>query len=284
MSNIDFDRFLRKLSAASERSPLDPRRIEWPAEVDPDSWYFSPELISLYGTPVWEAMSARERKRLSLCEAANFFSLNIHGEKYLIGEIRRRLVAGDDSELTRYLSHFIAEEARHMAYFSEFCERYAGKIYPDRSVRLEAGDDRELDRLLLFARIYVFEEIVDHYNRTMARDERLTGIAREINRMHHAEEVRHLAFGRRFLMRCVHREVNGWSDSMRAELHRQLAVYLEFVWTSYCNPDVYRDAGIDSPFEVWQATSTSTRAAAHRAAINRKRLGFLDVIGLLEAT
>jgi hypothetical protein len=282
VSGIDFDRFLQGLSAASERQVLDPAALDWPDAVDEDGWYFTPELISLYGTPVWASLDERQRKRLSLFEAVNFFSMNVHGEKYLISEIGRQLYGDDDHELSRYLLHFVAEETRHMMYFTGFCLRYAGRIYADRSVHSAGGEDAELERFLLFARINVFEEIVDHYNLTMARDERLVPIVREINRMHHLEELRHLAFGRRFLAQCVDRHVNQWTDARRAELRRHLSGYLQHTWKQYGNPDAYADARIDDAFAVWRELSAAPAVLEHRARIDGKRLQFLRKLALLE--
>ncbi len=282
MSGIDFDAFLRGLSATSERQVLDPAALEWPDAVDPDAWYFTPELISLYGTPAWEALDERRRKRLSFCEAVSFFSMNVHGEKYLISEIGRQLYGDDDYELSRYLLHFVAEETRHMMYFSGFCTRYAGRLYADRSVHSAGGDDAELDRFLLFARINVFEEIVDHYNRTMARDARLVPIAREINRLHHVEELRHLAFGRRFLAQCVETHVANWSEARRAGLRRHLSGYLRHTWQQYANPDAYADAGIDDAFAVWREVAASPAVQRRRHDVNASRLRFLRTLALLE--
>lgn len=284
MSNIDFAAFLRRLSRLSEGRPSDPSSMQWPAAIDPDGWYFTPELISLYGTPVWEQLGERERKRLSVCEALNFFSMNVHGEKYLISEIARQLYSGDDAELSRYLLHFVAEETRHMMYFSGFCLRYAGRVYADRTLPLgdSGSGDAEIDRFLLFARINVFEELVDHYNRTMACDERLEPVVREINRIHHVEELRHLAFGRRFLGECIAEHVGNWDERRREQLRQQLTAYLQYAWKQYYNPDAYADAGLAEPFELWRTVPSSPAAASHRAIVNAERLHYLRKLDLLE--
>ena len=283
MSRIDFDQFLAVLSATSEKQFIDPNAFNWPEEADPDAWYFTPELISLYGSDAWEAMDERQRKRLGFFEAVNFFSMNIHGEKYLISEISRRLYPSEESELSRYLLHFVDEEARHMMYFSGFCRRYAGKIYADNTLHSEDSGDEELDMFLLFARINVFEELVDYYNKTMAKDERLAPVAREINRIHHVEELRHLNFGRNFLKHCLDRHIDDWDQARRSELREHLSGYLDFVWKQYYNPHVYTDAGIDNGFELWRETNGSAIAEQHRNVINQKRLSFLRKLELLEA-
>jgi len=283
MNPIDFNRFLAELSATSEQDFIDPGDFDWPERLDADAWYFTPELISLYGTETWESLGEAQRKRLSLYEAVNFFSLNIHGEKYLVSEISRRLYADEATELSRYLTHFIDEEARHMMYFSGFCRRYAGRIYADRTLHGAASGDAELDLLLLFARINLFEEIVDYYNRVMARDDRLAPVVREINRIHHHEELRHLNFGRNFLRHSVEQHVDDWDPPRRGKLREHLAGYLQFVWKQYYNPDVYRDAGIPDAFATWRAQADAPLAQRHRDAINRSRLGFLRKLELLEA-
>lgn len=282
MNRIPFDRFLADLSAMSEDAFIDPRDFDWPDALDDSGWFFTPELISIYGTETWAAMSEAERKRLSFFEAVNFFSLNIHGEKFLISEISRRLYADDNPELSRYLTHFVDEEARHMMYFSGFCRRYAGKTYTDRTLHGADSGDEEVDRFLLFARINIFEEVVDHYNRVMARDQRLAPVVREINRIHHVEELRHLSFGRRFLANALENHVSDWGVDRRTFMREHLGGYLGMVWKQYDNPDVYRDAGIDDPFAVWQSQAVSASARERRSAIGCKRLSFLRKLDLLE--
>ena len=283
MNEIDFNRFLDELSVISEENLIDPADFTWPRELDEDAWYFTPELISIFGTATWHALDERARKRLSFFEAVNFFSLNIHGEKYLISEITRRLYAGESPQLSRYLTHFVDEESRHMMYFSGFCHRYAGKTYPDRTLHSDDSGDAELDQFLLFARINVFEEIVDHYNRVMAKDKRLASVVREINRIHHFEELRHLNFGRRFLQHCLDRHISDWGAQRREALRQHLEEYLRYVWKQYYSPAVYADAGIGDAFAVWRSAFVGEHAARQRAEINYKRLSFLRKLELLEA-
>ena len=167
--------------------------------------------------------------------------------------------------------------------FAGFCQRYAGRLYADRTVPLGDCGDPEIDRFLLFARINVFEELVDHYNLTMAKDTRLQPIVREINRIHHVEELRHLAFGRRFLTECIDSHVRDWDELRRAQLRQQLTAYLDFAWKQYYNPDTYAQAGLEEPFEVWRSAAGSAAAARHRADVNDTRLRFLRRLDLLEA-
>ena len=86
--------------------------------------------------------------------------------------------------------------ATHMTWFGGFCRRYAGKIYPDRKLVLPREHAPGEEDVLFFARVMIFELLVDTFNRRMAKDDRLHPLVREINRRHHEDESRHLAFGR----------------------------------------------------------------------------------------
>ena len=39
-------------------------------------------------------------------------------------------------EITEYLHHFVDEENKHMVMFGEFCNRYIGKVYPEKKISL----------------------------------------------------------------------------------------------------------------------------------------------------
>jgi hypothetical protein len=277
-----FNRAMDRLSRASSKNFLNPAQLEWPDKVDVNAWHFTPELISLYDSPVWRSLDEATRQRLSFYEAVNFFSLNIHGEKYLISEVSRRLYQDDNLRLNQYLLHFIEEESKHMMYFSNFCQRYAQKVYADKTLALGTEGNIDLDTFLLFARIYLFEEIVDEYNRIMAADNRIAGIAREINRIHHVEEARHLAFGRKFLSQQLSMHNAGWNKTTRAQIKCHLESYLTMIWKQYYNPQVYADAGIENAFEVWQNVTNSPVAIQHRQKICNSRLGLMRKLNLIE--
>lgn len=277
-----FNDALQKLSRASQRNFRNPATLAWPDRADSEAWQFSPELISLFPTPVWQQLDDASRKRLGFFEAINFFSLNIHGEKYLISEVSRRLYRDDDLALNQYLLHFIEEETRHMMYFSQFCQRYAGKVYPDNTLAMGTEHDPVVEDFLLFARIYLFEEIVDEYNRIIAADERVSAIAREINHLHHLEEARHLAFGRKFLHRQLEQLSSGWDSAIHDYVRQHLQAYLEMTLKQYYNPRVYQDAGIDDAFEVWRQAYQDPAAVAHRNRICARRLGLLRELNLIE--
>jgi hypothetical protein len=274
---------VRKLSAASRRRYQNPYdAIAWPDELDHHQWFTSPELVSLYGSPTWEALAEDRRQELSFWEAVNFYSLNIHGERALMEGLARRLYQPGLEEVAEYLHHFIDEENKHSVWFGTFCTRYAGKVYPDRNVSFprEFADGEE--DLLFFAKVSIFEEIVDRYNVVMGHDDRLVPVARQINANHHAEEARHLVFGRRIVAELWRSWSPRWSSEQVAGVRRYLAAFVESTWHEYYNPAVYRDAGLADPWAVAGAAWDHPAGQARRHEVNRVALGPLVEAGILE--
>jgi hypothetical protein len=272
-----------RLCAVSRQQYVNPYRdLVWPERLDLDQWFTSPELISLHGTAVYEALREDQQRRLSFYEAVNFFSLNIHGEKALIEGLARRLYQRDKGAIAPYLHHFLDEENKHMVYFGGFCNRYAGKIYPDRKLDVPRDYQPGEEDLLFFARVLIFEEIVDVYNVAMAADRRLAPIAREINRAHHRDEARHLVFGREIVAALLDQYRDQWAADVLRGIKEYLQTYLVATWKEYYNPDVYRDVGIEDAYTIRQRAFSSDTCVAHRVRVTERCLGYLQQHGLAE--
>jgi hypothetical protein len=266
-------RTVERLSEASRRSPH--TELVWPDALDREQWSFSPELISLYGTEAYARLTEPERKRLSFFEAVNFFSLNIHGEKFLVEGLARRLYRRGTETISPYLHHFLDEENKHMAYFGGFCTRYAGKVYPDRKLAFPREYAEGEEEFLFFAKVLIFEEIVDAYNVRMARDARLVPVVRQINQRHHDDETRHLAFGRRMVRDLHERYRPRWSRETREGLREAVAAYVLATWKEYHNPDVYRDAGLADPFTLHLESFRAPSSGERRKELSPKCLHFV---------
>lgn len=257
--------------------------LEFPERVAiGDEWFTSPELISAYGTDDYARLTEREQKTLSFYEAVNFYSLNIHGERMLLEGLAHRLYDSELREVSKYLHHFLDEENKHMVYFGTFCLRYGNKIYPDRKVTFPREYAPGEEHLLFFGRVMIFEEVVDYYNRHMARDERLNPVAREINRLHHADESRHLIFGRRVVKEIFDEFSPRWSEETLRGVWESIRGYFRVVWREYYNRDVYRDAAIaDGDGLALRLLESDEAPRALRRTVSKSPIEYLLKIGLL---
>jgi hypothetical protein len=273
------DRLVVRLSDASEKSPG--ARIEWPVTVDTHQWFMSPELISLYGTAVWDRLDEAARRRLSFFETVNFFSLNIYGEKPLVSGLAERLYAPEFRGVSPYLHYFLGEENRHMDYFGRFCQNYAGKIYPEKRFAFPREMALGEQDILFFAQTLVFELIVDHYNSVTANDERVIAISRLINRLHHRDEIRHLIFGRMLLADLWAHYSPKWGADVRVAIQDNILSFISATWRQYYNPDVYTDAGIPDPYETMDLAWTASARVAFRASVERSIFAALRQAGII---
>lgn len=269
MKSDELTATVEKLCQASTRDFINPYSyLDWPNELSKEQWFMSPELMSVYGTDIWNELSESQKMILSFYEAVNFFSLNIHGEKPLIEGLAHRLYQKTSNITTPYLHHFLDEENKHMVYFGGFCMKYAGKIYPNRKLSFPAEYEPGEEDFLFFAKVLMFEEIVDVYNVKMSLDERLVPIARQINLLHHKDEARHLVFGRRLVKEIFDTYASTWSAETLKRVRQYLADYLTATWKEYYNPDVFRDAGLSDPYDLAEQLFTSQQACLHRKRIS----------------
>jgi hypothetical protein len=272
-----------RLASQSRRHYHNPYEAAWPPAVDPEgSWYTAPELSSLYGTPLWDGLAEPARRRLSFFEAVNFFSLNIHGEKTLMAGLASRLYRPDLAGIADYLHHFLDEENKHSVYFGGFCRRYA-RVYRSRQVQFPGSPfTAEQDDFLFFAKTMIFEEIVDYYNARQAKDARLHPLARFINSYHHAEETRHLVFGRRLTARLWEVCAPAWGAEARESIREYLRAFVVMAWREYYNPDVYADCGFDDPWSLAERAWQAAPQQAHRRAASTRCLGVLRAAGVFD--
>jgi hypothetical protein len=274
----------KKLTRASQKFFYDvSTKLTWPETIDPETqWSMAPELVSLYGTPVWDGLSEAERKRLSFYETAGFFSLILQGERPLLEGMSHRMYTLEKNlSVTEYLHHFMDEENKHMMMFSGFLRRYVGKVYPEKKVAIPRKTAKGEDDIAFFAKVLVVEELSDFYNVAMGHDERLPQVIQDINWTHHVDEARHIHFGRAYIKELWDRVTASWSEAEVASFRTWLVDYVNASWRDFYNPSVYRDAGIADPYGAREAALRSPVCRAHRQRCSVRFLDNLVESGLL---
>ena len=256
------------------------RTFEWPASLPTGRLWMSRDLLSVDGTAAAAQLTEEQLIALSVWESANFYSLNVHGIRELLTEVVNRVHMPGFEIPSEFFHHFIGEENEHMWFFAEFCRRY-GKIYYFPRIKLTEPENEAVETFLVFARILLFEEIVDYYNLRMADDESLPETVRHINRIHHRDESRHIAFGRELVSMLFHRLRGELDDAHLAGIRAYLGDYLRFCLHSFYSLPVYADAGIDNPIAFREAVMADPARRRMHERITRKPVSFLRRIGVL---
>jgi P-aminobenzoate N-oxygenase AurF len=281
-SDEQFKSAVQRLIQASVEDYYNPyRTFEWPDQICPESLWMSRELLSVYGTEAAGSLSREQLVELSRWESVNLYSLIAHGIRELLIEVMRRIHTPGYEIPTPYFHHFIGEENEHMWFFAEFCLRYGGRIYPDRRMAFPAVErSAEVNNFIVFSQILIFEQIGDYFNARLAVDDTVPATVRQVNRIHHQDESRHIAFGAQLVSVLYDRVCR----SRPAAEVRDAAVfvrrYIDFILQLLYSVEAYRDAGIMSPARFRSAVMADPARKAVHDQITDRTISFYKRIGL----
>jgi P-aminobenzoate N-oxygenase AurF len=217
--------------------------IDWHAPLDPDLFWLPPHRSSLYGTPLWEGLTHRQRVELTKHEVASAASAGLWFETILMEMLIRFYYGADPTtKHAQYALTEVADECRHSVMFGRLIEKTGCPVYRP------APFDQALGRWLkatatgahMYAAILIAEEILDSFQREIMADESLQPLIRMVSRIHVIEEARHIRFAKPELARQV--EAAGPVRLAYSRLVIARAAYS--VVASLVRPDVYTAVGI----------------------------------------
>ncbi|MEV6264563.1 diiron oxygenase [Streptomyces sp. NPDC051784] len=269
-----------RLLEASAKHSFDPDTdLDWESPVEEGKWFWPPELVSLYDTPLWRRMSEEQRMDLARHEAASLASLGIWFEIILMQLLVRHIYDKSvTSKHVRYALTEIADECRHSMMFARMIEWGGAPSYPVprryhnlarvlKTVSTTPGS---------FAATLLGEEILDWMQRLTFPDERVQPLVRGVTRIHVVEESRHVRYAREELRRQMV-TAPAWQRRLTRVNSGEAARVFS---VCFVNPQVYENVGLDRREAVAQV-----KASGHRAEVMQtgaKRLtDFFDDIGVL---
>ncbi|MFD9599830.1 diiron oxygenase [Streptomyces sp. NPDC059970] len=276
----DREQIAERLLESSAKHSFDPdKELDWESAIEDGKWFWPPELVSLYDTPLWRRMSQEQRMDLARHEAASLASLGIWFEIILMQLLVRHIYDKPvTSNHVRYALTEIADECRHSMMFARMIKWSGSPDYPVPRVY------HNLARVLKtvsttpgsFAATLLGEEILDWMQRLTFPDERVQTLVRGVTRIHVVEEARHVRYAREELRRQMVTAPRWEREFTRVSCGEAARVFS----VCFINPLVYENVGLDRREAVAQV-----KASGHRAEIMQsgaKRLtDFLDDIGVL---
>ncbi|KOU35713.1 AurF N-oxygenase family protein [Streptomyces sp. WM6378] len=276
----DREQVAERLLESSAKHSFDPdKELDWEAPVEDGKWFWPPELLSLYDTPLWRKMSEEQRMDLARHEAASLASLGIWFEIILMQLLVRHIY---DKSLTsnhvRYALTEIADECRHSMMFARMIKKGGAPTY--RVPRVYHNLARVLKTVSTtpgsFAATLLGEEILDWMQRLTFPDERVQTIVRGVTRIHVVEEARHVRYAREELRRQMVSAPRWERELTRISCGEAARVFA----TCFVNPQVYENVGLDRREAVAQV-----KASGHRREVMQSGAGrlteFLDEIGVM---
>ncbi|MEV6276940.1 diiron oxygenase [Nocardia sp. NPDC051832] len=202
---IPAESFAQRLLTGSVKKSYDPVvDMDWDAPLDPGKFFLPPELVSLYGTALWESMTPEQRRELSRQELANVLSVGIWFENLLNRLLLRELMTDDPtSRHSHYTLVEMGDECRHMMMFGKLIDRIEARPYwPNLPGRLAISSLQIFLRgSMTWVGALVGEEIFDALQRRTLDDPQLQPLVSRAMRIHVTEEARHIGFARDALAR-----------------------------------------------------------------------------------
>ncbi|HTM86477.1 MAG TPA: diiron oxygenase [Mycobacterium sp.] len=274
------DTFSERLLKGSVRKSFAPVvDIDWNAPLDPDKFFLPPQIVSLYGTPLWDSMSRAEQIELSRQELANTLSAGIWFENILNQSLLRMMMHQDPtSPSTHYELTELGDETRHMVMFGKAIDKIGAKpVRPRLYQRIIINSLPFAFRgSVLWVAALVGEEIFDSLQRQMMDDPELQPMVQRLMRIHVTEEARHIQFARDGLRKrtpTMPRYKRVWVANLNG-------VGGPFFRHLFTNKVQYARVGLDA-----RAARRMARASAHRHEVQISGFAplaaFLDEVGLL---
>ncbi|HWM35541.1 MAG TPA: diiron oxygenase [Streptomyces sp.] len=276
----DREQVAERLLDASRKHSFDPdTELDWDQPFAEDKWFWPPELVSLYDTPLWKRMPEEQRMDLARHEAASIASIGIWFEVILLQLLVRHIY---DKALTsghvRYALTEIEDECRHSKMFARMITKSGAPAYPVS--RLHHNLARVLKTVSTtpgsFTATLLGEEILDWMQRLTFPDERIQPLVRGVTRIHVVEEARHVRYAREELRRQMVK-CPRWEAELTRISSGEAARVFSF---SLINPEVYTNVGLDRRQAVAQVKASGHRREVMQTGA-RRLTDFLDEIGVM---
>ena len=276
---------LRLLRSSADKSYDPDVDIDWDAPELPDKLFLPEELVTLYGTPLWETMTDQQKRDLGRYELAWITSQGIMAELGLMTMLVR--VASMHDPTTSHVHYAlteVADECRHSTMFSRGLEAHTRPDDPDlpRPPRWMIRGARLMGALLpigplSWAATLLVEDILDKLQRETMNDESIQPRVRMVNRIHVIEEARHMTYARDELTRSVER-----AGPVTLALTRLILGVLALTNPLLqMHPRVYKDVGLD-PYEARRQALANPHRRQAMARHSERFVATMEEAGLIK--
>jgi hypothetical protein len=117
----------------------------------------------------------------------------------------------------------------------------------------------------------------------MGRDVSLHPLIRDVNQVHHDDEWRHIIMGRK-LVGLFYDGLRDHDKEVRDNLDLYLRRYIVTSAQSLYNPAVYRDAGIQEPYQFRESVLNDPARAPYHETFFKRITGFLTSQEIISAS
>jgi len=191
---------LLKLYAKCKHQQWDAeKRIDWSLDVDPDDpMQMDDTVVPLYGTPLWNRMSEKQRSELRYHSQVFNLSQFLHGEQGALICAARIVQDVPTIESKFYAATQVMDEARHVEAYRRLLTEKFKFVYPIskplKTLVEQALTDKRWDFTYLGMQVLIEGLALVAFQRI--RDYSKNPLCQAVNAYVMQDEARHVAFGR----------------------------------------------------------------------------------------
>lgn len=221
--------------------------------LDKNQWYMEESLISLYGLPIYDTLSTRQKQQLSKLEASQIIYCYAQSETIMCHFMARHLLdLGFASDEFTFLIREQIEEYRHQDMFMRALELLWNTYIPitgflARQARISS---KYLSARRFFLLQIIVELISDDFGKMCYNNNQVNKLVQDVSKYHSIEEARHIIFAQQYIDQAL-QDLNIFERTFGGII-MALDIYFMNAW--YIRQEFYDQIGIsDSKIYYKQA-------------------------------
>jgi para-aminobenzoate N-oxygenase AurF len=220
------------------------KRIDWSLEVDPDDpMQMDDSVVPLYGTPLWNRMSDKQKSELRYHSQVFNLSQFLHGEQGALICAARIVQDVPTIESKFYAATQVMDEARHVEAYRRLLTEKFRFVYPIskplKTLIEQALTDKRWDFTYLGMQVLIEGLALVAFQRI--RDYSKNPLCQAVNAYVMQDEARHVAFGR-LALRDYYPQL---SDAERHEREEFVIEGCYHLRDRFNSPEMWERLGID---------------------------------------
>ena len=218
-------------------------RIDWSQDLDPENpQEIDDRLIPIFGSPIWDRLTDKERVHLRRHQQAQTLSQFMHGEQGALMAAARIVQTVPDLDAKFYAATQVMDEARHVEAYARLLNEKLGLAYPItpglKALLETVLTDRRWDMTYLGMQILIEGLALAAFQRI--RDFAKNRLAASVNAYVMQDEARHVAFGR-LALRDYYPQL---TDKERDEREEFVVEALYFMRDRFNQAEVWMRSGL----------------------------------------
>ncbi len=273
------EQYLQHIINAAHRKSFDPYKdIDWSVPFDYSHFYMPQDMVSLYGTPLWDQMTREQKVKLSMHEACSALATTIWFENQLCFKLMDYLIGVSPLDPHFYWMQIeVADECRHSMMFGEAIKRCGVPWYKPRFSSLITFFSKYLtSRVAMMLSTLAAEDVTGYLNSRTAQDSECHPVMRELSRIHLIEEARHRGYAHQYLKQ-------NWPQvgKFRRSMARRYGLLSTrtIIW-QLVHPDIYKNLGL--PPEARAMAKNNPHRARIKREMSAQLVEFLTEIDIVD--